>query len=307
MLLEKFHKQVILIQNSNYQTMVINMFVVYKAVASILMPPGIFVLLGLIATFIALKNFIQADFYNRRSHFGVLIILLIITSGLYIISIEPITNKIILPLENKYPALNKQQLDDADSIIVLGGGIHSNSPLSFSEERSAQRGFPSRVAQARLIESFRIYNYAKKYYNKHMTIILCGGALYAHQTPEAQIDKNFLTDLGVPANDIIFDDTSRTTGENAENCIKLLESKKLKKPLLVTSAMHMPRSIFSFRMAGIYPIPAPADYQRYSLHQNASEYFPQASAFMVSCQGIWERLGIYWYKIRYFKKAGLFK
>jgi uncharacterized SAM-binding protein YcdF (DUF218 family) len=50
------------------------------------------------------------------------------------------------------------------------------------------------------------------------------------------------------------------TYENAVNVRKILESRGIKKVLLVTSAMHTPRSLKIFQRQGVEVIPAPTDF-----------------------------------------------
>ncbi|UUZ80867.1 YdcF family protein [Paenibacillus sp. P26] len=64
----------------------------------------------------------------------------------------------------------------------------------------------------------------------------------------------------MPEQDILLDDTSRTTKENAENSVKLLASGGLHRPIVITSAFHMPRAVQHFRKQGAEVIPYPVGY-----------------------------------------------
>jgi uncharacterized SAM-binding protein YcdF (DUF218 family) len=66
--------------------------------------------------------------------------------------------------------------------------------------------------------------------------------------------------MGVPKQAIWLEDQSQNTYENALNCASLLKSRGITRVILVTSAMHMPRSVALFRKQGIEPIPAPSDF-----------------------------------------------
>ncbi len=66
--------------------------------------------------------------------------------------------------------------------------------------------------------------------------------------------------LGVPKSAILEDPTSLNTYENAVNVRQILVARKLKRVPLVTSALHMPRSLLIFRKQGIDAIPAPTDF-----------------------------------------------
>ena len=69
-----------------------------------------------------------------------------------------------------------------------------------------------------------------------------------------------LETMGVPASTILQDPTSLNTRENAINVKRIMDQHGLKRILLVTSAMHMPRSLKIFQKLGINPIPAPTDF-----------------------------------------------
>lgn len=69
-----------------------------------------------------------------------------------------------------------------------------------------------------------------------------------------------LKTMGVPASAILQDPTSLNTYENAVNVKKILKEQGIRRVLLVTSAMHMPRSLRIFQRQGIEAIPAPTDF-----------------------------------------------
>ena len=59
-----------------------------------------------------------------------------------------------------------------------------------------------------------------------------------------------LLSLGVPENKIFMDDKSRNTAENAAFSKQICEHQGWTKPILVTSAFHMPRSVRFFTREG---------------------------------------------------------
>ena len=66
--------------------------------------------------------------------------------------------------------------------------------------------------------------------------------------------------IGVPAEAIVQDPTSLNTYQNAVNVKKILQDRGLNKILLVTSALHMPRSLLIFKHLGIDAIPVTTDF-----------------------------------------------
>jgi uncharacterized SAM-binding protein YcdF (DUF218 family) len=69
-----------------------------------------------------------------------------------------------------------------------------------------------------------------------------------------------LKTLGVPASAILQDPTSLNTYQNAVNVRQIMKQRGIRRVLLVTSAMHMPRSLGIFQRQGIEAIPAPTDF-----------------------------------------------
>jgi uncharacterized SAM-binding protein YcdF (DUF218 family) len=113
----------------------------------------------------------------------------------------------------------------------------------------------------------------------HLQLLFTGGEGALHTTGEAEAvqAKAFFTSLGVPAQRMQFEGTSRTTYENAINTA-LLPGVDIKRPwLLVTSAWHMPRALATFNAAGWKVSAYAVDYRagaqtpwfEYSLAQSA--------------------------------------
>ena len=96
-----------------------------------------------------------------------------------------------------------------------------------------------------------------------------------------EIDKKIL--------DIIKDNARLTYSEIGELAgisrvsvktrMKIMQEKGFKKPILVTSAFHMERSVLNFQKEGIEPIPFPTDFrtnQPRNFHLNKLEPSPSA-------------------------------
>ena len=66
--------------------------------------------------------------------------------------------------------------------------------------------------------------------------------------------------LGVPPSAMLIEPDSLNTFENAAYTQVLLANLGIERILLVTSAMHMPRSLAIFKKQGFEAIPAPTDF-----------------------------------------------
>ncbi|MBD2490305.1 YdcF family protein [Aulosira sp. FACHB-615] len=142
-----------------------------------------------------------------------------------------------------------QQMPNAEAIVVLGGATKSAS-------------FPRPAVD--LSESGDRVIYAAQLYRqkKAPLIILSGGRIdwRGSGQPESTDMASILTSLGIPTQAIIEEPNSLNTYQNAVNVKQILQSRSIKKILLVTSAMHMPRSLKIFQRQGIDAIPAPTDF-----------------------------------------------
>jgi len=160
-----------------------------------------------------------------------------------------VANGLLRSLEWQH--LPQDPLPPADAIVVLGGAIRSAEyPRSWVE-----------VAEAgdRPIHGARLFLDDKAPY-----LIMSGGRIpwYTGQgtVPESTDMAQIAMAMGVPADVILEDPSSLNTRENAVNVQQLLQEYNLNSVLLVTSALHMPRSLRIFQKLGINAIPAPTDF-----------------------------------------------
>jgi len=156
----------------------------------------------------------------------------------------------VQPLESMYAA--PEPLPSADAIVVLSGGIHARMPPRPTVEVS-ETG--DRVLYA--AELFRR--------GKAPQIICTGdvgtGAIGLH--PEAEDMAELLTMMGIPASSIVLETKAQNTHQHAVNLCPMFEARQIHRVLLVTTAMHMPRSIGVFRTScpAVDYVPAPTDFR----------------------------------------------
>lgn len=75
--------------------------------------------------------------------------------------------------------------------------------------------------------------------------------------PIADAMRDFLVQLGSPAERILVEGASQTTYENAVFTARLLEAKRIRQVVLVTEPLHMPRALRVFQATGLEVTPAP--------------------------------------------------
>lgn len=81
-------------------------------------------------------------------------------------------------------------------------------------------------------------------------VLLCGG-LGRHPPAEAHVMRDLALQSGIPEASLIVEDASRTTLENAVNAAAILSENGWRKAVIVTDALHLPRSLMTFRGVGV--------------------------------------------------------
>ncbi len=143
----------------------------------------------------------------------------------------------------------RTQIPNAEAIVVLGGATKSATWPRPTVDLSE--------AGDRVIYAAQLY-----FQQKAPIIILSGGRIdwRGSGSSESADMATILISIGVPSAAIIQDPDSLNTYQNAVNVRKILEARGIKKVLLITSAMHTPRSLKIFKRQGIDVIPTPTDF-----------------------------------------------
>jgi uncharacterized SAM-binding protein YcdF (DUF218 family) len=108
--------------------------------------------------------------------------------------------------------------------------------------------------------------------------------------PEALPLANFAIRMGVPAQAIRIEAHSHTTWQNAQ-LVAALSPPLPRRIWLVTSAMHMPRSLRAFRAFGFKPCASPSGRQEIRLHFGPHVFIPQGDAVRTSTLALHEMVG----------------
>lgn len=161
----------------------------------------------------------------------------------------PLGPALLRPLEDRFAQPAALPVSPA-GIIVLGGGVDEVMSAARSTRELTEAG--GRMSEA--VALARRFPQAK--------LVFTGGSAFltGRKEREADVARDLFAALGVPAVQMLFEEQSRNTHENAVFTKALVQPKAGEVWLLVTSAYHMPRSIGIFRKAG-FPVTAwPVDY-----------------------------------------------
>ena len=194
--------------------------------------------------------------------------------------------------------VEEKNLPTAEAIVVLGGGIKSaEAPrpwVDFSEGGD------------RIIYGSRLY-----LEKKAPLLVLSGGRISwqgdGKGASESKDMAGIAQFIGVPPSAILEDPSSLNTYENAVNVRQILEERGIKRVLLVTSAIHMSRSLLVFQHQGINVIPAPTDFlttkstfakKKTSWQAIVLKLMPDAARLAKTTKALKEYLGIEIYRLR---------
>lgn len=263
------------------------MFTVSKALTFLLLPPGIFLLLSLttlLLLFLALRALsgekekpvaarLKAGTRLTRT---AAILAALLAAGLYTLSIEPVSELLLRPLEQAHPPV--QSIDtasvEADAIVVLSGGTVTHSP----EEEG--RASPAAETLKRLTFAYRLH------LASGLPIVTSGGAGMGR----------YLIALGADPEGVSTEEASRNTFENAALVAEHYDHQRV---ILVTSAYHMPRSVWVFQQSGLQVVPAPTDYKIDADGYKLWSFFPNMDSFHDSYRALHEYVGIVYYLWRF--------
>jgi uncharacterized SAM-binding protein YcdF (DUF218 family) len=191
-------------------------------------------------------------------------------------------------LEGEYVPLDPRPAD-AEVIVVLASSVAPPGTLRPRAELDED-------GRVRCLHAAQLYRQGPP-----CKILVSGGS----PDPEngvptcAAVMRDFLVEIGVSAADVIVEDQSRSTYENAIACARVLEERDLHKVVLVIDAVDMARAWRCFRKQGIEALPAPCHYRtRPQLRLTPQHLLPNPNAVRNCQRVIHEWLGIGWYWVR---------
>jgi uncharacterized SAM-binding protein YcdF (DUF218 family) len=159
-----------------------------------------------------------------------------------------ISMSLVRSLESKFAPMNLPV--SGDVIVVLGGGTEVPQ---YPRQMVELNGAGDRVTYA-----FWLYQQ-----DVAPRIILSGGSAGwqgERATSPAEDMSSLLVMMGVPSSDLIEQPDSLNTEQDAQFSARIIRESGFQKVILVTSALHMPRSVQLFEKEGIKVIPAPVDF-----------------------------------------------
>jgi uncharacterized SAM-binding protein YcdF (DUF218 family) len=176
----------------------------------------------------------------------------------------------------------------AQAMVVLGGGtIPPAEP-----EPTTRLSEPSLRRCLRAAELYR--------QGPPCLLVVAGGKVDPSQPgdSEAQTMRALLTQLGVSGDDILLEERSRDTYENAVYTQQLLAERRIECILLVTDATHLGRAVGLFEQQGLTVVPAASHYYRSEFRWDVFAFLPSVHAARVNGAVVHEWLGALWIRLR---------
>ena len=176
-------------------------------------------------------------------------------------------------LEHRYAPVAEARLPKADAIVVLGGGN--------------RYGWLDRPhVRPEDLESSRLAAGARAWLAQRAPIVVLSGGGEPGDT-EAQAMAAAIGRLGVPSSALLLEEHSRNTRDNAFYTAALADARGIRRVLLVTSSLHMPRALLQFRNAGIDTVPVPVPEKANRAHWR-DRWLPSRSALWRSGRALKE-------------------
>ena len=253
-----------------------------KSITQLLLPPGSIILMACIGLI-----------FWKKSWGRTLVALSMVL--LYALSIEPVRDILAQPLEQHYPVLTQQQVEvlkqhqEPTAIVLLGGGLYEKAP---------EYGGSDELHFSALMRTLYATELAKQ---SGLHVYASGGTPLTEglTEPEGSVMVRWLIRLGVPETQVHAESSANNTWENAAYIQGMLAKQGIHRIILVTSAWHMPRSVWCFENHQLQVIAAPCDYMTEVERYDLRSWLPRWNVLSDSGQALHEYLGSFFYWLKY--------
>jgi len=226
----------------------------------LVLPPACLLLLGLAGALLV----------PRRPRLGRILIASAL-GCLWLICTPRIADAIV-SLAQSYPPLDLSRPAGAQAIAILGGGVtHAVSP-EYGGGPTAGPGLLDKLAYGAYVSR-----------RTGLPILITG---FHYEADAMQWTLRAIFDIEPRW----IDHDAYDTFQNAQNTAALLQRDGIERVILITTAVHMRRSVREFAAAGLTVLPAPMDIQA-QRPPGVGNYVPSAGALLRSYGAIYELIG----------------
>jgi len=212
------------------------------------------------------------------------------TALLFLLGSTPLVHTLVASAERPYASALRSQMSTPGSpssaILVLGGGYYPSEHDLY--------GFALGSGASRILTGLELARQGRA------TNLVLGGSVPLPGTDEVTGAKvqSWVTSLGVRGIAVTNLGLCRNTYEEALAFKPLMQSNQWTSVLLVTSALHMPRSLALFRKQGLAVEPVACDFRAYGTPKPAFSIFPSLGNFELLALYTHEKIGWLVYKLR---------
>ena len=222
-------------------------------------------------------------FYRRRyTRWGLACLLLLFYSLSTSITVQPLVRW----LEGPRPAPEAlgQHYDVA---IVLTGMVH----LRRSRPGHLEFGEPVE----RILEGISL---VKRGMADKLLIVGGSGDPFNPHISEAGLLRTFALEFGLSDEQVLVEEVSRNTYENAVNAAQIIRAGNYRRLVLITSASHMYRATAAFHKQGLFPEPYSVDFQTDEGGIDLFDFVPSAETLATTTSIVHELIGVVMYRLQ---------
>jgi uncharacterized SAM-binding protein YcdF (DUF218 family) len=163
------------------------------------------------------------------------------------------------------------------TFVLLGGGTRYDGD---------KRLVPKRDAFVRIVVTAELYRECRRA-GGACRVIVSGGNPQHHEQAEADNYAPFLLARGVSATDLVLENESLDTYQNARNVASIVQPERDETLVLITSAYHMHRALLAFNTFGL-------DTQAFisNVRQAKATFFPRPCGFIDAETALHELVGV---------------
>jgi uncharacterized SAM-binding protein YcdF (DUF218 family) len=163
------------------------------------------------------------------------------------------------------------------TFVLLGGGTRYDHD---------KRLVPKRDAFVRIVVTAELYRECRRA-GGACRVIVSGGNPQHHEQAEADNYAPFLLARGVSATDLVRENESLDTYQNARNVASIVQPERDETLVLITSAYHMRRALLAFNAFGLVT-------QAFisNVRQPKATFFPRSRGFIDAQTALHELVGL---------------
>lgn len=182
----------------------------------------------------------------------------------------------------------QERPDSAAAIVVLSGSLRPLDDAWTQVELGPDTLY-------RCLAAIRLYHAGQP-----CPVIVSGGKVDPQRPGPslAAAMREYLVRNGIPEQQIIVEESSTNTFENAVATAQLLTEQNLQPVVLVTDAMHLLRAELCFRAQGIEVVPCGCYHRATRFEWSLLSVVPRGVAADNLRRAVHEWLGIVWYRLR---------